>query len=469
MDIPQALILNDVRCFQGTQRGALRPITLLVGENSTGKTTFLACYSVLHKAFSKTGLDHEPDFNESPFAMGSFRDIVRAKRGQDAHLSEFRLGFSVEPAADTGVPSYELLATFCEEGSEPVISSLRFEFESDSFLDLQRTDGGIAVRIPDHTVETAFPFGDVLFLLRFLVSLAEDVKRRPREIPNLRAVAEMLPPLLAESRVPRELPDLQPVAEYLSTRFSNHRTARFGLPHLPELIPLAPLRSKPRRTYDPVREAPSPEGEHIPMLLMRLNRSHRSSWSSLYEDLVAFGRDSGLFSDIKVKRHGGQMSDPFQLQIKVRTGPHANIVDVGYGVSQSLPILVDVLSGEESVQGRRRRGAKGRSFLLQQPEVHLHPRGQAELANLFIEAFKKRGHRFLIETHSDYIVDRVRISVRKGLLKPDDVSVLYFEPTGNAVTIHNLTLDEHGNLRDAPAGYRDFFVKETDRLLGFAD
>ena len=95
MDIPQALILNDVRCFQGTQRGALRPITLLVGENSTGKTTFLACYSVLHKAFSKTGLDHEPDFNESPFAMGSFRDIVRAKRGQDAHLSEFRLGFSV--------------------------------------------------------------------------------------------------------------------------------------------------------------------------------------------------------------------------------------------------------------------------------------------------------------------------------------------------------------------------------------
>ena len=63
----------------------------------------------------------------------------------------------------------------------------------------------------------------------------------------------------------------------------------------------------------------------------------------------------------------------------------------------------------------------------------------------------------------------MRISVRKGLLKPDDVSVLYFEPKGSAVAIHNMTLDEHGNLLDAPRGYRDFFVKETDKLLGFAD
>ena len=99
----------------------------------------------------------------------------------------------------------------------------------------------------------------------------------------------------------------------------------------------------------------------------------------------------------------------------------------------------------------------------------LHPRGQAQLANLFVEAYRKNGSRFLVETHSDYIVDRVRISVRKRLLKPEDVSVLYFEPNGNAVKIHNMTLDEDGNLQGAPAGYRDFFLKETDRLLGFAD
>jgi len=54
-------------------------------------------------------------------------------------------------------------------------------------------------------------------------------------------------------------------------------------------------------------------------------------------------------------------------------------------------------------------------------------------------------------------------------LKPEDVSILYFEPKGNAVAIHSMLLDEHGNLPDTPAGYRDFFLKETDWLLGFAD
>ena len=49
------------------------------------------------------------------------------------------------------------------------------------------------------------------------------------------------------------------------------------------------------------------------------------------------------------------------------------------------------------------------------------------------------------------------------------MSILYFEPRGDAVTIHNMSLDEHGNLQGAPAGYRDFFLRETDELLGFAD
>ena len=191
------------------------------------------------------------------------------------------------------------------------------------------------------------------------------------------------------------------------------------------------------------------------MLMMRLDRTDKGDWSSLHDHLVAFGEYSGLFSDIKVRSHGRQMSDPFQLQVKVRSGSYANIVDVGYGVSQSLPILVDV------------RTASRQTFLLQQPEVHLHPRAQASLAVLFAESWKKNKNRFLIETHSDYIVDRIRILVRRGILKPDDASILYFGPNANSVVIHNIGIDGDGNLQHTPAGYRDFFLKETDQLLGF--
>ena len=449
------LMLKDVRCFQGPQRGCLRPITLLVGENSTGKTTFLSCYRILHRVLSKqdVNINEQLDFNEEPFSMGSFHDIVRLRRGPSGRIDEFKLGFTIVPHKD--VPpdeSYEILVAFSEKGSQPVISSLRYQFNAESFLALRPGDAdGTILSIPHHEEEIDFPFEGVGAMLKMLA--------------------------LVDPALPLSLPpNLQPIVEYLETLFPNRKTSKAGRTRRQgcgfefllagDVIPIAPLRYKPKRTYDPVRETASPEGEHIPMLMMRLDLTDENYWNSLRDSLLQFGRGSGLFEDIKVKRHGRQMSDPFQLQVKVRSGPHANIMDVGYGVSQSLPILVDVLAAES---GLRRHGGGERTFLLQQPEVHLHPRGQAALASLLVESFEKRGNRFLIETHSDYIVDRVRISVRKRILKPEDVSILYFEPKRNTVVIHNMTLDKYGNLQDAPDGYRDFFSKETDQLLGFAD
>lgn len=169
--------------------------------------------------------------------------------------------------------------------------------------------------------------------------------------------------------------------------------------------------------------------------MLRLDHLAKSEWRSLHDDLVEFGRESGLFSDIKVRRHGSQISDPFQLQVKVRSGSHANIIDVGYGVSQSLPILVDLLASDQLRAPFR--GSRRRTFLLQQPEVHLHPRGQAELASLFAKLAKSNGCRFLIETHSDYIINRMRILVRQGTLKSHDVSIVFFEPQRNSVNVHS--------------------------------
>ena len=448
MIYPTELILQDVRCFEGEQRAPLKPITLLVGENSTGKTTFLGCYATLHRLLSAGGLlgfVDLLDFNASPFAMGAFRDIVRARRGSGGRINEFKLGFVLK-AKQTGQPYRELTATLRESGSQPIVSSLRFGFSDDWYLEVQRTEtGGTALKAPGYPAqETDIAFSHVDTLLP---SLSANDPHLLGRFPKLKPVVEALSRLREGGGLPHGL----------------------SLPHLSDLTPVAPLRSKPKRTYDPVRETESPEGEHVPMLMMRLDSTRNDRWSSLHDDLVEFGRSAGLFSDIRVKRHGKQMSDPFQLQVKVRSGPHANIMDVGYGVSQSLPILVDLMVPNRVTRPPWQLAPTRRTFLLQQPEVHLHPRGQAQLASLFIQAFKKRHHRFLIETHSDHIVDRVCISVRQGKLKPDDVAILYFEPNGNAVSIHNISVDAEGNLCGAPPGYREFFLRETDRLLGFAD
>jgi predicted ATPase len=112
-----------------------------------------------------------------------------------------------------------------------------------------------------------------------------------------------------------------------------------------------------------------------------------------------------------------------------------------------------------------RQAAGHELFLLQQPEVHLHPRAQAELGSFFASQARK-DRKFVIETHSDHLVDRVRMEVRRKKLKPEDVSLLYFERGKHGATIHNLELDRNGGIVNPPEGYRQFFLNEERDLLG---
>lgn len=107
-------------------------------------------------------------------------------------------------------------------------------------------------------------------------------------------------------------------------------------------------------------------------------------------------------------------------------------------------------------------------MLIQQPEVHLHPRAQAALGSLLVHVAKGQKKRFLVETHSDYLVDRVRMEVRENEdLTPADVQILYFQREDDGrVEIYPLELDEQGNIVNAPPGYREFFLREEERFLG---
>jgi hypothetical protein len=217
----------------------------------------------------------------------------------------------------------------------------------------------------------------------------------------------------------------------------------------------APIRTRPQRTYDPLRDVPKPEGSHVPMVLVKYLLEKTNGNSNLRQALSSFGQTSGLFDSLEVRRKGQKESDPFQIVVKTM-GPAFNLVDVGYGVSQVLPIVVDVL-----------QNPRNSTFLLQQPEVHLHPRAQAELGSFLAALAKEQSKRFVIETHSDYLIDRIRMDVRdKKLISPDDVVILYFEKTSSGVNIFELNVDEYGNIVNSPPTYRQFFLKEERRILG---
>ena len=134
-----------------------------------------------------------------------------------------------------------------------------------------------------------------------------------------------------------------------------------------------------------------------------------------------------------------------------------NLMDVGFGISQVLPTLAALFRADGPSM-----------FLLQQPELHLHPSAQAALGSLFCETASS-GRQLIIETHSDYILDRIRLDVRdrRTKLKPEEVAILYFERDGLDVRIHPIRFDEDGNVRDTPPNYRRFFIDEVNRSIDY--
>ena len=166
----------------------------------------------------------------------------------------------------------------------------------------------------------------------------------------------------------------------------------------------APIRSSPSRTSDPTRPSPDPEGAYIPTYFASVHFQDKSGWLQLKDKLEHFGHQSGLFDEIAVKQLGEMEGGPFQLQIrkvgKHKAGPKRNLIDVGYGVSQALPVLAELFRPDASPM-----------LLFQQPEVHLHPSAQAALGSLFCETAVS-GRQLIIETHSDYIIDRVLLDIR---------------------------------------------------------
>ena len=167
------------------------------------------------------------------------------------------------------------------------------------------------------------------------------------------------------------------------------------------------------------------------------------------EALSNAGRELGLFNQVQIREVG----ETFEVHVNIAGSLH-NVCDVGYGVSSLLPFLVALTSATPDTL-----------FLLQQPEVHLHPSAQSQL----VSTVAKSGHAFIVETHSDHIIDWFRILIKEGKLDHDDVAIIYFEATQDDKTasrLHHITLDERANLIGQPQGYREFFSIETSKLLG---
>lgn len=435
----KALAVEGVRCFRERQPIPIRPVTLLVGENSSGKSTVL---SMVRAAWDVAFGATEPDFNEQPFDLGGFDAIAHYHGGQAKRAHEFVIEGTFDvPLGTRGTRIVErtVRGTFLERAGQPFLSEWIAK-EGSLEMQIETAD--------DQQVR-------VIAKRRGAIVLDERISKLPRG-GSLRDDAFLVIRSAMQKQAFGGKYKTADVFRFFELLPGAHRRR---VP--PRPFAGAPIRSRPERTYDPKRGLPEPEGSHVPMELATLHATSPEEFVALAHQISEYGKAGNLFSKLEVKRLGKKAGDPFQLLVAVDKFAF-NVRDVGYGVSQILPILVDTLTAPS-----------GQTFLLQQPEVHLHPRAQAALGSLIVKQAASRNQTFVVETHSDHLLDRVRMEVRgkhgPKSLKPSDVAILYFERSKGQATVHLIELDDDGHLVGVPPGYRSFFLDEERKLLGLED
>ena len=131
--------------------------------------------------------------------------------------------------------------------------------------------------------------------------------------------------------------------------------------------------------------------------------------------------------------------------------------NVGFGISYVLPIVLALLTA-----------AEGKIIVIENPESHIHPRGQAELGKLIALAAQSNAQIF-VETHSDHILNGIRVAVKENHIAKENVNVLYFDKTTNEnesfTNIHKLRIDKNGTLSDEPNGLLDEWGTQLLKLL----
>lgn len=175
----------------------------------------------------------------------------------------------------------------------------------------------------------------------------------------------------------------------------------------------------------------------------------------------------GAHLSVKEQDVGGQ--EYFVESVRFGSGAAARQYkpqNVGFGISYILPVLVTLLSAKP-----------GSILIIENPEAHLHPSGQSEMGKLIAETVA-RGVQVFVETHSDHVINGIRVAVKKGIVKPEDVNIAFFERGPHDVLqadgttrreiyseVTNIKVDANGSLSEWPKDFMDEWGIQQMKLL----
>jgi len=425
--------IKNFKALRDTGELDVKPLTFLVGPNSSGKTSLIQAILALRQTVDSPD-QQTPLILNDYVDLGSYRDVVfKHDERNDIHIT-----FEIPDVR------CELVFSVYRSGKNPgtiYLKSLDFN--------------GKGVPIPQKE-KKKLATGDINFSVRkkarggrYFITIKDKDNRIEQPIKLLKFFMISLE---------KEYKDLSKFNEY----FWKHPNLLFTTVLFGTIIKnifdgvyhIGPLRNEPERTYLAAGASPSDVGkwgeETVDILLFKEELKQKVK---LWLKNFAISLDFDLE---ELKGKSGGATSVYNIMLRdPNTETEVNLVDVGFGASQILPIIVQGFNAP-----------KNSLILVEQPEIHLHPKAQATMGDLLVDIAKSNERKLIIETHCDLLIQRVCKNILQKKIDHTDVIIYYFDPTDNGTEIKTIAINENGQFENFPDG---FFEEGFDEAIGMAE
>jgi predicted ATPase len=421
-----SLRLQHFKCYADSGVIPLAPLTVIFGKNNSGKSSILQSLLLMRQTLDAPEHGARLNLRGPLYPAGNYADIVHQHASH--HRINMQFGFS------HGGLEFEFSAG---EPQPPRMTRLKISAPEVDSLEFRTTPGAggpYEMLIANQSMGKQEDANFFFPAQRFFPLIGNEPRKAGRPNDRRRATRELAGSIMAD--------------------FAHT---------LLNLKMVGPFRRQPERRYEyegPIPARVDVAGEYVVNALLEdLTRRRRRG-----ELIRAVNRWLKVVGRVRLMSFHriSKSARIFEIRLKdTDSGRWANFADVGFGIGQALPVFVEGL-----------RTPDGGLFMVQEPEIHLHPDAQLRMAD-FLISLVRSGKHVIAETHSEALLLRIRrsiVSKKSGKathgLTPDQVSIIYVDKRTDG-TSHTkpLVVDELGQVSDWPAGFMDEATKERMAIL----
>lgn len=421
------LKLENFKIWRSTGPTRLAPITLLLGTNSSGKSSLIQSLLLIRQTVK--GDDPNQDLNlgnpdaDDSVTLGQFKDLLCRHGAASESTSATQVGIEFRWSEDGLPENSTLFSARYNKGpsGSAELAYLRLGKDAQGFS-VQRRKPGIYR----------------LSLATQAKPLGQSADFRPQR--SFAFSASTLAKLGAKGEL------IKPIGPAL-------------LDELGRIIYLGPVRRLTQRDYVWAGRMPAHIGDDgakavdaliasgVARQAAKKRNQPAPAEAQLFEQTIRWLKDMNLADGLSIRALGNSA----RYELLIENGDQAsNLKDVGVGVSQVIPVIVAALFAQP-----------GHIVIVEEPESHLHPLAQSKLAELLAQVSKERNVQFIVETHSEHLFRRMQTLIAKQQITPKDAAMYFVERDGKAARMRPLELDDFGRVKNWPEGFFGDALGET--------